>query len=107
MSFIGYGRVSTAECRQVPDRQLDALNAAGLERVFENHVFRRRVRAPKPGRLPRLPAEGDVLVDLDLGRLGRRAGDLTGLIDELDQRGVGFRAFNSVKDSTAHNDKRG
>ena len=39
MSFIGYGRVSTAECRQVLDRQLDALNAAGFERVFENHVF--------------------------------------------------------------------
>ena len=38
MSFIGYGRVSTAECRQVLDRQLDARNAAGFERVFEDHV---------------------------------------------------------------------
>ena len=38
MSFIGYGRVSTAECRQVLDRQLEALNAAGFERVFKNHV---------------------------------------------------------------------
>ena len=35
MSLIGYARVSTAEGRQVLDRQLDALNEAGCERVFE------------------------------------------------------------------------
>ena len=38
MSFIGYGHVSTAECRQVLDCRLDARNAAGFERVFEDHV---------------------------------------------------------------------
>ena len=32
MGLIGYARVSTAEGRQVPDRQLDALNDAGCER---------------------------------------------------------------------------
>ena len=35
MSLIGYARISTAEGRQVLDRQLDALNEAGCERVFE------------------------------------------------------------------------
>ena len=29
MSLVGYARVSTPEGRQVLDRQLDALNAAG------------------------------------------------------------------------------
>ena len=43
---------------------------------------------------------GDVLVVLDLDRLGRRAGELITLIDELDQRGVGFRALNSPMDTT-------
>ena len=43
---------------------------------------------------------GDVLVVLDLDRLGRRAGELITLIDELDQRGIGFRAINSPMDTT-------
>ena len=36
MGLIGYARVSTAEGRQVLDRQLDALNGAGCERVLED-----------------------------------------------------------------------
>ena len=38
MSLVGYARVSTTEGRQVLDRQRDALNAAGCERVFEDHA---------------------------------------------------------------------
>ena len=38
MSLIGYARISTAEGRQVLDRQLDALNEAGCERVFEDRA---------------------------------------------------------------------
>ena len=45
--------------------------------------------------------QGDVLLVLDLDRLGRRAGELIALIDELDHRGVGFRALNSPIDTTA------
>ena len=101
MGLIGYARVSTAEGRQVLDRQLDALNDAGCERVFED-----RASGAAPNR-PNLAAcldylrQGDVLVVLDLDRLGRRAGELIALIDELDHRGVGFRALNSPMDTTA------
>ena len=43
---------------------------------------------------------GDVLVVLDLDRLGRRAGELIKLVDELESRGVGFRALNTSFDTT-------
>ena len=44
--------------------------------------------------------EGDVLVVLDLDRLGRLAGELVQLIDGLAAREVRFRALNSPMDTT-------
>ena len=99
MGLIGYARVSTVEGRQILDRQLDALLAAGCERIFEEHGS-----GADPGR-PKLAAcldhlrEGDVLAVLDLDRLGRRAVELVALIDDLASRGIGFKALNSPMDT--------
>ena len=100
MSVIGYARVSTAEGRQVLDRQLDALSEAGCERVFEDRVSGAASERPNLAACLDYLREGDALVVLDLDRLGRRAGELITLIDELDQRGIGFRALNSPMDTT-------
>ena len=100
MGLIGYARVSTAEGRQVLDRQLDALNAAGCERVFEDRASGAASDRPKLAACLDYLRQGDVLVVLDLDRLGRRAGELISLIDELDHRGIGFRALNSPMDTT-------
>ena len=45
--------------------------------------------------------KGDILVVLDLDRLGRRAAELVALIDDLESRGIGFKAPNSPMDTTA------
>ena len=100
MSLVGYARVSTAEGRQVLDRQFDALNAAGCERVFEDHGSGAAPDRPSLTACLDYLRRGDVLVVLDLDRLGRRAGELITLIDGLDQRGIGFRAINSPMDTT-------
>ena len=100
MGLIGYARVSTAEGRQVLDRQLDALNNAGCERVFEDRASGAASNRPNLAACLDYLRQGDVLVVLDLDRLGRRAGELIALIDELDHRGVGFRALNSPMDTT-------
>ena len=100
MGLIGYARVSTAEGRQVLDRQLDALNDAGCERVFEDRASGAASNRPKLAACLDYLRHGDVLVVLDLDRLGRRAGELIALIDELDHRGIGFRALNSPMDTT-------
>jgi len=88
MSLIGYARVSTAEGRQVLDRQLDALNAAGCERMFKAHASGATARSPEPRRLPRLPAPrwGPRRPRLRPARPPR--GELITLIDELSERGI-------------------
>ena len=100
MAFIGYARVSTREERQVLDRQIDALTSAGCEKIFDDRLS--GVQADRPGLnacLGYLRA-GDVLTVLDLDRLGRRARDLIGMIEDLEKKGVAFKALNSPMDTT-------
>ena len=97
MTLIGYARISTAEGRQVLHRQLDALNAAGCDRIFEDRASSAAPKRPNLAACLDYLRSGDVLVVQDLGRL---AGELIALIDGLDERGVGFRALNSPMDTT-------
>jgi DNA invertase Pin-like site-specific DNA recombinase len=97
---IGYAKVAAHEAQPVFDRQLEALRAGGCERVFDD-----RASGADSGRLGLTACldylcRGDVLVVLDLDRLGRRAAELIRLVDELDRRGVGFRALNTDFDTT-------
>ena len=100
MGLIGYARVSTTEDRQILDRQLDALAEVECERVFEDRAS--GAKADRPGLEACLDhlRRSDVLVVLDLDRLGRLAGELITLIDQLAERGVAFRALNSPMDTT-------
>ena len=102
MALVGYARVSTAEGAQVLDRQLDALREAGCERIFEDRASGAKAAEDRPGLTACLDwvRSGDVLVVLDLDRLGRLAGELIRLVDELADRGIGFRALNSPMDTT-------
>ena len=87
-SPIRYARASTAEGDRVLGRRLDALDAAGCERVVEDRAS--GAKAERPGLSRRLdhPRRGDALVMLDLDRPRRLA-----------QTGVGFRAPNSAMDT--------
>ena len=66
--------------------------------MFEDHASGAAPDRPSLAACLDYLRRGDVLVVLD--RLGRRAGELITLIDELDQRGIGFRALNSPMDTT-------
>ena len=100
MGLIGYARISTVEGAQVLDRQLDALNAVGCERIFEDRASGAKTERPGLSACLDFLRKGDVLVVLDLDRLGRLAGELITLIDELAARGIGFRALNAPMDTT-------
>lgn len=100
MELVGYARLSSREERQMLDRQVYTLRAAGCERIYDDRG------SGASGDRPGLSAclgylrRDDVLVVLDLDRLGRRADELIRLVDELECRGVGFRALNAPFDTT-------
>ena len=100
MEQVGYARVFLHEERQALDRQMDALKAAGCRRVFDDRGS--GAGTDRPGLRACLDClrRGDVLVVLDLDRLGRLAGELIHLLDGLEARGVGFRALNAPFDTT-------
>jgi len=88
---IGYARVSTGD--QDLALQIDALEMAGCVRIFEDKVS--GTKSVRKGLDECLAAlrEGDTLIVWRLDRLGRSFQHLVGLINELKDRGVGFRSI--------------
>ena len=91
MARIGYARVSTTD--QHLGLQRDALQAAGCERIFEDHGISggKSKRGGLSGVLRAL-RKGDVLVVWRLDRLGRSVGHLVQIIGRLQKRQIGFRS---------------
>lgn len=96
---IGYARVSTEE--QNLDLQHGALNAAGCEKLFEDHGISGSA-TDRPGLSAALSAlsEGDTLIVWKLDRLGRSLSHLVGLLDDLGKRGIGFISLTENIDTT-------
>ena len=86
--IFGYARVSTTD--QNLDAQLDALKAAGAERIFQEKVTGTiRVRAELDAMLLQTRKD-DVVVVTKLDRLARSLSDLIDIVNALKDRGVGF-----------------
>lgn len=95
--LIGYARVSTQD--QQLHLQLDDLNRAGCERVFQEKVSSGKVR-PQLQLLVDSLRIGDTVVVWKLDRLGRSLKELITLINDFQQKGVGFRSLNDAIDTT-------
>lgn len=90
---IGYARVSTPE--QSLDRQIDELHSAGCEQIFREAASGKRgATRPEWDRCLDSLRGGDTLVVTELSRLGRHTGELTTLLDDLDERSVGLAIMN-------------
>lgn len=100
VGVIGYARASIQGEGRVLERQMHALKAAGCVQVFEDRVGSAHVDPPGLVACLNHLASGDVLVVLDLDRLGWPAGELIRFVDDLGRRGVGFRALNASFDTT-------
>ena len=97
--LIGYARVSTGE--QHLDLQLDALAAAGCERIYrDNGVSGVATKRPGLSKALRALHAGDVLVVWKLDRLGRSLAELIAVMGQLERRDIGFRSLSESIDTT-------
>jgi len=93
---IGYARISKTDGSQVLDLQKDALIEAG---VASDHTYEDRAsgkRDDRPGLMACLKAlrEDDTLVVWKLDRLGRDLKHLVNTVQNLEERGIGFKVLS-------------
>lgn len=95
---VGYARISTQG--QTLDGQLDALRAAGCERVFEEVASGSRSDRPILEEALSYCRESDVLVVQRLDRIARSMTHLIAVMGLLEQRRIGFRSLSEQIDTT-------
>ena len=97
--IIGYARVSTND--QNPNLQVDALEKAGAEQVFQEKFTGTLKERPELSQCLRILRQGDVLVVWKLDRLARSLKDLVEIVQGLHDRGVGFKSLTESIDTTS------
>lgn len=96
--IIGYARVSTDD--QTLDAQIDALEDAGAERIFkEKQTGKTRNRIELSKLLDQLRSE-DVVIVTKYDRLARSLRDHIEIVDNIRERGAGFRSLGEDIDTT-------
>ena len=98
--YIGYARVSSDDQNLAP--QEDALKEAGCERIFYDKIS--GAKSERPGlqeALSFLRDGEDVLVVWRLDRLGRSLKDLIELVNQLEERKIGFKSLQDPVDTTS------
>lgn len=96
--IFGYARVSTDH--QALDAQLDALKEAGAEKIFkEKKTGKTRERAELAKLLDQLRPD-DVVVVTKYDRLARSLRDLIEIVDQIREKGAGFRSLGEDIDTT-------
>ena len=97
--LVGYARISTRD--QSPALQRHALEAAGCERLFEETASGARRDRPQLAKALDYMREGDTLVVWRLDRLARSTRQLIETVEDLGDRGVGFRSLTETIDTTS------
>lgn len=95
---IGYARVSTID--QNLDLQIDALKAAGCEKIFTDRITGTKFDRPELNQLKKILRKGDTVVVWKLDRMGRGLRDLIKTMDAFKEQGVGFKSLTEGIDTT-------
>jgi DNA invertase Pin-like site-specific DNA recombinase len=98
--LIGYARVSTAD--QDAALQHDALQAAGVEKVYTDHgVSGSLASRPELDRCLEHARSGDTIVVWKLDRLARSLRNLLTLVETLSARGIHLRSLTESIDTSS------
>ena len=100
---IGYARVSTHE--QNLDLQKDGLSEAGCKEIFEDHVSGAIKERPGLEKAIAYLRKGDTLVVWRLDRLGRSLKHLIEMVNQLEERGIGFKSLQESIDTSSSGGK--
>lgn len=92
---IGYMRISTAEGQQKFDLQEDALLKAGVEaeNIYSDKISGAKSERPGLNACLKSLRPGDVLVIYMLDRLARSQKQLVNIVQDLNDRGIGFKVL--------------
>jgi DNA invertase Pin-like site-specific DNA recombinase len=96
--LVGYARVSTQD--QNPALQLDALKAAGCEKLFVEKASGAQRDRPELLAALEYLREGDSLVVWKLDRLARSLKQLIETVELLESRSIGLRSLTEAIDTT-------
>ena len=96
--IFGYARVSTQE--QNLDAQLDALKAAGAEKIFKEKLTGKSKNRPQLEKLLEHLRTGDVVMVTKYDRLARSLKDLINIVESIKENGAGFRSLGEDIDTT-------
>jgi DNA invertase Pin-like site-specific DNA recombinase len=96
--IIGYARVSTTD--QNLDRQIDALQVRGAERIFEEKVTGTKANRPELLKMIDTLRAGDTLVMESFSRLSRSTKDLLELVDRITKAGVVLVSLKEALDTS-------
>lgn len=95
---LGYARVSTED--QHLDAQIEALKAAGAERIWSEKVSGAKVQRPKLMAMLEQLRDGDVVTVTKYDRLSRSLQDLLTIVESIQKKGAGFRSLAEDIDTT-------
>jgi len=94
---IGYARISTAD--QSTDLQVDALKAAGCERIFTDVASGAKASRPQLDAMLAQLRPGDTVTVWKLDRLGRSLRNLIDLIEVFRGKGAQFKSLTENIDT--------
>jgi DNA invertase Pin-like site-specific DNA recombinase len=86
--LLGYVRVSTIEQNEA--RQIEALKARNVERIYIDKQSGKDTNRPKLNEMLEFAREGDTVITESISRIARNTRDLLNIIDELNNKGVSF-----------------